>query len=276
MAHLIILRGAPGTGKTTVARRFAGAYTNWEIVEVDHVKLRRHRTTERSLPSDFRIAGEAARDHLAAGRNVIGVEFFNRKELLSAFVTASGRKIASQDVTPIQLHCEVEGAVARKAGVLNEAVVRRSHAAASTPLIGETQIDTSAGSVDEIVRRIAEALEARGLGLQPFPVLDHEPLSREFGDAMMGLYVRARDEADYNATRYLTMLTEHGGIETARLLLNSNRGADGYTALWERGRLDLSVEALVFDNPRFHPLFSEDVIDAARVRLAQYRYPPAT
>jgi hypothetical protein len=29
--------------------------------------------------------------------------------------------------------------------------------------------------------------------------------------------------------------------------------SEGCTALWERGRLDLTVEALIHDNPQWHP-----------------------
>jgi hypothetical protein len=34
--------------------------------------------------------------------------------------------------------------------------------------------------------------------------------------------------------------------------------SEGYTALWERGRLDLTVEALIHDNPQWHPLFTPE------------------
>jgi hypothetical protein len=38
------------------------------------------------------------------------------------------------------------------------------------------------------------------------------------------------------------MLLEHGGVETARRLLRKDGISDGFTTLWERKRLDLSVE----------------------------------
>jgi hypothetical protein len=46
--------------------------------------------------------------------------------------------------------------------------------------------------------------------------------------------------------------------------------SDGFAKLWERGRLDLSVEAVVVQ-PRFAALFTEDEVDAARRRLDQFR-----
>jgi hypothetical protein len=71
------------------------------------------------------------------------------------------------------------------------------------------------------------------------------------------------------------MLTEHRGLETARILLHADKVSDGYTALWERGRLDLTVEALIYDHPEYHSLFTEEEREIARRRLAEYKYPPA-
>ena len=87
----------------------------------------------------------------------------------------------------------------------------------------------------------------------------------------MNIYYRARSEAGYNATRYLQMLQEHRGLETARILLNAPHVSDGYTALWERGRLDLSVEALILQR-KWHPLFSDQERGIARKRLEAYEY----
>jgi hypothetical protein len=96
-------------------------------------------------------------------------------------------------------------------------------------------------------------------------------LEREFNMAMLNIYKRAYDEAGYNATRFLQMLRENQGVETARILIHASNVSDGYTALWERGRLDLTVEALIIDK-KWHPLFSEQELEIARRRLREYRY----
>ncbi|MBP7529222.1 MAG: hypothetical protein KA801_14945 [Syntrophorhabdaceae bacterium] len=93
----------------------------------------------------------------------------------------------------------------------------------------------------------------------------------DFDIAMMDIYHRAWYEARYRATRYLQMLQEHGGIETAKILLHSAHVSDGYTALWERGRLDLTVEALILQE-KWHSLFSDQERGIARKRLQQYNY----
>ena len=93
-----------------------------------------------------------------------------------------------------------------------------------------------------------------------------------FGQEMFRIYQRALSEADYKATRFLHMLHEHGGLQTARILVHASTVSEGYTALWERGRLDLTVEALIHDDSRWHPLFTLDELAICARRLSEYEY----
>ena len=102
-----------------------------------------------------------------------------------------------------------------------------------------------------------------------------QSIAQQFDAAMMDIYRSAYSEAHYNATRYHQMLADHGGLETAQILINAGTVSDGYAALWERGRLDLTVEALVFDHPEYHHLFTPEELVRVRERLQEYRYPPA-
>ena len=97
-------------------------------------------------------------------------------------------------------------------------------------------------------------------------------LEVQFDSAMMGIYQRAKSEAKYVATIFHQMLCDHGGLETAKRLVNDDTVSTGYTALWERGRLDLTVEAVIVDNEKWHALFSEAELAKARKRLTDYRY----
>lgn len=97
-------------------------------------------------------------------------------------------------------------------------------------------------------------------------------LEDAFHDSMLTIYRRAKSEAGYNATRFLGMISQHGGVKTARILLDAPTVSDGYTALWQRQRLNLTVEALILDNERFHSLFSEGQLQICRTRLNQYGY----
>ena len=96
-------------------------------------------------------------------------------------------------------------------------------------------------------------------------------MSKEFDARMQDIYRLAKTEAGYHASRFLQMLGEHGGVETARILLNADEESDGYTALWELDRLDLTVEALVLE-AEWRSLFTEEEVETARRRLEEYGY----
>lgn len=98
-------------------------------------------------------------------------------------------------------------------------------------------------------------------------------LELEFDAAMMSIYVRALREADYPAKRFHQMLCDHGGLETAKRLINASNVSEGYTALWERKRLDLTVEALIQRN-EWRELFTEEELNRALKRLRDYGYSP--
>jgi hypothetical protein len=86
---------------------------------------------------------------------------------------------------------------------------------------------------------------------------------------MLIVYRRAKAEAHYTATRFLGMVVDTGGLATARYLLRAEKVSAGYTALWERGRLDLTVEAMILDD-RWGPLFTDEERAVAVSRLQQY------
>ena len=102
--------------------------------------------------------------------------------------------------------------------------------------------------------------------MAPVPSGPLSKLERAFDEAMMQIYLAAKNEADYNATRFLQMLGEHGGVETARRLLPHM--ADGFTQLWQRNRLDLTVESLILRR-EWYGLFSDDEREIARRRLIE-------
>jgi hypothetical protein len=101
-----------------------------------------------------------------------------------------------------------------------------------------------------------------------------QDVSRQFNAAMFEIYRRAKKEAGYNATIFLRMVSDKGGLVTAKYLINASKPSDGYTHLYERGRLDLTVEAMVVENVKWHQLFTSDEIAAANKRLISYGYQP--
>ncbi|MDP2730699.1 MAG: hypothetical protein Q8O55_09465 [Dehalococcoidales bacterium] len=92
-----------------------------------------------------------------------------------------------------------------------------------------------------------------------------------FYNAMLSIYVKAKEECHYNATYFLRMVTEMGGVAAAKRLLSSNVPQSGLFELWECGRLDISMEALVL-NHKFRSLFCEEELKAAEQRLKDLGY----
>jgi hypothetical protein len=95
-------------------------------------------------------------------------------------------------------------------------------------------------------------------------------LESSFAAAAADTIVEAK-RLGYNATYFQRMVAELGAVEAARRLLRAEAPADGFTRLWELGRLDLSVEAKVL-RPEFAALFSADERRLARRRLEDYGY----
>lgn len=97
-------------------------------------------------------------------------------------------------------------------------------------------------------------------------------LESEFNESMLNIYRRAKNEARYNAIIFLQMVTDHGGLEAAKRLINAPNISDGYTALWERGKLELTVEAVVLENEKYHSLFTAEELAICEKRLTDYEY----
>jgi hypothetical protein len=95
------------------------------------------------------------------------------------------------------------------------------------------------------------------------------PLSLEmaFDSRMRQVYYDAKEQAGYNAARYLQMVNRHGGVGAAHRLLASKETSPGFDALYEAGFKDLSVEAAVLEE-RFTVFFSEAERAIAAERLA--------
>ncbi len=91
-------------------------------------------------------------------------------------------------------------------------------------------------------------------------------LEDRFHRAMIGVYEAALHKCQYNATRFLQMVNEHGGVEAAQILLHTPGFQYGFTELWLCKCLDLSMEALVI-REEYAPLFTAEERQIARERL---------
>jgi hypothetical protein len=98
-------------------------------------------------------------------------------------------------------------------------------------------------------------------------------LERRFEELLISLYRRTLYECGYNATRFLQMLREHGGLQTAKILLHSPGFQYGSEKLWELKRLDLTVEAHIL-KPPWDAMFTDEEKEIARKRLTDCGYTP--
>jgi hypothetical protein len=98
-----------------------------------------------------------------------------------------------------------------------------------------------------------------------------ESIESRFEAEMVNIYERAKRECNYNATRFLQMMTELGALGTAKALLHAPGLSDGFTALWECGCPGLTMEALVLRSP-WCSLFTEEELAVACKRLTDIGY----
>jgi hypothetical protein len=95
---------------------------------------------------------------------------------------------------------------------------------------------------------------------------DSGDIVRQFHDAMEALYREIVAQTDYRPKRLLALLSDMGGLEAARRIAGSPTPSDEFIAMWDRDRLDLSVEALVLQ-PEFAGLFPSDLLELAERRI---------
>ena len=94
-----------------------------------------------------------------------------------------------------------------------------------------------------------------------------ENLEEMFHLEMERLYEEQR-QVMRDPIRFRGMLMNLGGLATAIQMLDSPTPGDGFVVLWEKGRPDLSVEALALKEP-WCSLFTDGQLAVARSRLGR-------
>ena len=95
-----------------------------------------------------------------------------------------------------------------------------------------------------------------------------------FHESMLEIYQKRLAHSPllgYTAGPFGLEIRELGGLEAARRQIHSELGV-GFTALYHVDRLDLTLEALIYDNPKWHALFSEEELAICAARLQQHGY----
>lgn len=97
--------------------------------------------------------------------------------------------------------------------------------------------------------------------------VDKNQLIKHFHKAMLKIYDESK-VIGYTPSKFRQMVTNEGGLNTAKKLINSKQLSDGFAELAHLNRLDLTVEALVLKKEN-RILFTESELETARERLTQ-------
>ena len=102
------------------------------------------------------------------------------------------------------------------------------------------------------------------------PSVAEPNLEPAFLGAMQDIAARSFSVCRYKPNHMLGMLTERGGVGTAKSLING-QATEGFTRLLLEGHLELTVEALVLQR-RWRSLFTEGELKIAEKRLKEAGY----
>lgn len=98
-----------------------------------------------------------------------------------------------------------------------------------------------------------------------------DKLELAFTEELKNRAYEAKKKYKYNPTRFLQMLAQYGGWDTAKRLIKDGEISDGFTRLLIEGRLDLTMEAVVIEH-RFNDLFSDKEIQICKDKLIASGY----
>ena len=98
-------------------------------------------------------------------------------------------------------------------------------------------------------------------------------LKKLFHQEIIDLYKNVIKSVKYKPTRLMDYINKYGGYEAAVKYISTESNVQDFAVLWEKERLDLSVEALI-TNEKFRSLFSEDILSFCDRKLKEYSYAP--
>lgn len=96
-------------------------------------------------------------------------------------------------------------------------------------------------------------------------------LEEQFHKDMESIYFTSKREIGYNPTRFIQLVAQKHGVPAAKQLIAKSGGTYGFEILWEKHRLDLSVENLVLQE-KYSSLFTEEEKQICRKRLQEFGY----
>lgn len=100
-----------------------------------------------------------------------------------------------------------------------------------------------------------------------------EQLKKLFHQEIIDLYKQIIKSVKYKPTRLMDFINRYGGYEAAVKYISTESNVQDFAVLWEKERLDLSVEALI-TKEQYRPLFSEEILSFCDRKLKEYSYAP--
>lgn len=158
MPYLLILGGATGSGKSSVAQAIARSLPGVRIVEVDDIKRDKYATTAHCIESvDFPAAGRTAKAYLDQGYDTIVVEAFCHARNFDWVLGEVGLGLNSPNVTVVWLECALRTSLDRKRGPeLPEHVIQGQHTRYATRYraAGEYTLCTDDLNISQVAEQI--------------------------------------------------------------------------------------------------------------------------
>jgi hypothetical protein len=93
-------------------------------------------------------------------------------------------------------------------------------------------------------------------------------LEKTFRSDLLTLYRLIKNEV-YDPKRFYQLIGKKGAVVAARELLSDSKIHSGFTELLLAKRLDLTVEAFVINNEKYHELFEPQMLINAKKKLEQ-------
>jgi 5-methylcytosine-specific restriction enzyme A len=97
-----------------------------------------------------------------------------------------------------------------------------------------------------------------------------ESLEDRFNKDVIEAYKTAKS-IGYNASVFIQLVSRDGALKVAKDFIHKNQATTGFEKLWEKGRLDLTIEAQTI-LPIYKTLFTFEERMAAYERLKSYNY----
>lgn len=103
--------------------------------------------------------------------------------------------------------------------------------------------------------------------------LSTDQLKKSFHQEIINLYKKIMKSIKYKPTRLMDYINKYGGYEAAVKYISTESNVQDFAVLWEKERLDLSVEALI-TSETYRSLFQEELVAFCDHKLKEYSYAP--